>query len=1198
MKKRAIAVILAMIMMLAVLPAGLLTVSATGIDTVYVNSTSGKDTNTGTSASPVKTLEKAISLLETGDVQTTGTVFFQTNYVHTIKNTTASAIVDFTSVHTRHIVFTSDPSSPKTFEVSLSCNYSPAGYEKRFLGQTPYIIFNGPETYDYINVRFRPDYDNLLYFDKDYTATVKLTEGGTASYTFIQGDPFYANYTFTKVSGTVVATPVPYGTETSVRQFFRRVEQLRFFPHGNDIFEVTGHATWEVINATDNAKNKHPLFADVTGFANDVGSIYIHPSGQVTLGAGSWGSMFGYNTSPPVDGTTVTIKNSPSFIRFSGPFTNVGIAGETYTIIFDQSANVTVVDLFATRMASIKDGNHKPISPMDVYVVMRSKNVTFNANCYLDYVTAPNMGTYNLILDGPDAYQSKYFLKGFNTLKLVNMDSISFDHSLLPPIGYSEIIIEDDEDTLLWYDYLPTMPITIYIEKTGSDWYSKQIPVAFCDNPDILNYLTIESNLTSVGKLVYYEDEMTVYFEIPVSTVIYSASGTGETITVPVDSHEYNSGQTITLPALDQTVLNDGRFFAGWKNVSTTIVYWPGDTYAMTQGVNRFEAVWGYKINYITGYESASTPVSLVDDKAYVIGGHAILSNDLRHTFVNDNGQELGFYGWMVDNKFYHAGDSIQVNSATTTVNAVWVPVVFVDSTYTGEDSDGTFDKPFTNADLTHGALNAVWSANSSYLYGIICFKTDYVWDARNSTLATVPSSATYQINLAAANQPILYRGVSDDIILSFWDSNETKTVFYFATLDETGFDGLTFRMVTMRGTRFVPRYDLYFGPNFSVSNTALTTGNPAQSVGIDSQSHTNANFIGRVYGGIWDFFYLGSSSAARSETFYVGTGESDLTVNLIAINNITSRSKSLAYIHSGTVTNLHVASIDNIDSTKNPNGRVVTGSLTYVVKGGIINKILDYNRESDQNHANRTVPYCENLVRTLVFDGYIGSVNYDHLAVNFNANGLDNLSFINGSTVIFTGKNIVMKANSNGIAYQDDFSSFSGVFIQGITSNYSSGEKLGAAITPASGFSVWNGEAWSNSQNAGAVLGASIRTTAPYGIRFGFELNGETLGYMLGKSVSSVHFLIIPTELLTGSLSVSTENVLDIPITSVLSATQPDVFTGVLTDDITSSSTEWLDVWKDIEFTARAYYVLEDGTIYYSATIARSIQNVWDALQ
>ncbi|HAZ18616.1 MAG TPA: hypothetical protein DCY75_00395, partial [Clostridiales bacterium] len=90
-----------------------------------------------------------------------------------------------------------------------------------------------------------------------------------------------------------------------------------------------------------------------------------------------------------------------------------------------------------------------------------------------------------------------------------------------------------------------------------------------------------------------------------------------------------------------------------------------------------------------------------------------------------------------------------------------------------------------------------------------------------------------------------------------------------------------------------------------------------------------------------------------------------------------------------------------------------------------------------------------ENLVRTLVFDGYIGSVNYDHLAVNFNANGLDNLSFINGSTVIFTGKNIVMKANSNGIAYQDDFSSFSGVFIQGITSNYSSGEKLGAAITP-----------------------------------------------------------------------------------------------------------------------------------------------------
>ncbi|HAZ18617.1 MAG TPA: hypothetical protein DCY75_00400, partial [Clostridiales bacterium] len=134
----------------------------------------------------------------------------------------------------------------------------------------------------------------------------------------------------------------------------------------------------------------------------------------------------------------------------------------------------------------------------------------------------------------------------------------------------------------------------------------------------------------------------------------------------------------------------------------------------------------------------------------------------------------------------------------------------------------------------------------------------------------------------------------------------------------------------------------------------------------------------------------------------------------------------------------------------------------------------------------------------------------------------------------------------------------------------------------------------------AGAVLGASIRTTAPYGIRFGFELNGETLGYMLGNPVSSVGVLIIPTQLLTGSLSINTAEALIIPVASVLSATQPDVFTGVLTDDPTntSSSTEWLDVWKDIEFTARAYYVLEDGTIYYSATIARSIQNVWDALQ
>ncbi|HCG36341.1 MAG TPA: hypothetical protein DER23_08365, partial [Clostridiales bacterium] len=1040
----------------------------------YVNSTSGNDSNTGMSASPVKTLEKAITLLETGDVQTTGTVFFQTDYVHKIVqiNPASEPSMYFTSAHTRHIVFTSDPANCKTFEVALSGTFAPSG-SSRFYGVDINLIFNGPETFDYINVRVRPDYDNLLYFVSDITATVPLTEGGEASYTFKQGDPFYANYTFTKTSGTVVATPVPYGAETEIRQFYYRVERIRYFPHGDDIFEITGNATWDVINATDQAKKGHVALPNVTGYANDVGSIYIHPSGQVTLGAGSWGGMFGYNPlygGSPVDGTTVTIKNSPHFTCCGGPYTNVGNTGETYTIIFDESANLTVSDLFQVSNAGLVTPNCKPISPMDVYVVMRSKNVTFNANCYLDDATAPGRGTYNLILDGPDAYKANYFLQGFNTLKLVNMDSISFDHSLLPSVGYSEIIIEDDEDTLLWYDSLPTKPVTIRIEKAGSEWYSKRIPVAFCDNPEIMSYLNEAESAAIIGDLVYSDDDMMVYFEIPVSSVIYSAPGVSESITVP-DSHEYDSGETMNIPALGQTVLNDGRFFAGWKHADTLVVYQPGDTYTVVKGVNRFEAMWGYKINYITGYESASTPVSLVDEKAYATGSEAILSNDLCHTVVTDeNGIEVGFYGWMVDNKFYHAGDSVQVNLTTPPVKAVWAPVVFVDANYAGGDSDGTFDKPFTNADLTHGALNAVWSAYPSYSYGIVCFKADYVWDARNSTLATVPDTKQHMLNLAAADKPILYRGVSDDVILSFWDSNATKTIYYVGTLGETGFDGLAVRMATKSQTRFFPSYDLYFGPNFSVCLTALDPSNPAKTVGIDPMNQIDTHFVGRVYGGAWDFIYTGINSSSRSQTYYIGTGESDLTVNVIANNNINSKCKSLVYINSGTVKLLHVAAIDKINSSNY--GRVVTGSLTYVFKGGIIQRIRDYHDESQQNHATRTNPYCENLVRTLVFDGYIGSVGYDHLAVNLNANGLDNLSFINGANVTFTGENIVMKANANGIVYKDAGSSFVGVSIQGIKSNYTSGESLGSTMTVASGFSVWNGDAWNTPVSAKFITG------------------------------------------------------------------------------------------------------------------------------
>ncbi len=659
----------------------------------------------------------------------------------------------------------------------------------------------------------------------------------------------------------------------------------------------------------------------------------------------------------------------------------------------------------------------------------------------------------------------------------------------------------------------------------------------------------------------------------PVATVTFDATsslGVGSKNIVGIHSDFSNNEQTTEIPV---------SFYG--KAIK---LVWNGSTWNTA-----------LYVKYLTGYAGVSLPDTLT-----TLGSKVILPNDLRHTIVTDsNGIEVGFYGWMVHDKFYFAGETVYADANGLTATAVWVPVLTVDANYAGGDGNGTLAKPYTTAEDAYLGLESIWEAYPAYEAGIVNFATDYVWDAMTPggvfNYGSNTSSGTYQANLNAASKFILFQGASDTVKLTFADLKTDKTLYYFSFDSPVGFDGISLEFIARPNISFriSQRYDLYFGPNYS--NGSLT-------IGLEVLYNRTGSVMNTwLYGGRWGFVYCGSGNASLTQNVFFGTGLSNPSTSLLVINNSPVKSVDNVIISSGTVSTLQIGAIDSMNVA---GGKAVSGEIHVTIRGGIIPEIKDFNKELDQNNTTRINKYCENLVRTLVFDGFSGTTKYSHLATymtvdqvrQYYGNGLDNLSFINGSNVTFTGSAIAMKANLNGVVYIESGSSVTGT-INGIVAD-TANETVVAATSLAAGTNIWNGTAWSNTSNVGVALGAQIRVEAPYGIRFGFEGNKNAMSAMLGSKVTASGVLIIPTQMLTGQLSISTANVLNIANEYALSANQPDIFTGVLTDDPTStaSSESWLTAWKDVPFTARAYFTLEDGTTVYTDTIARSIQDVWNA--
>ncbi len=600
----------------------------------------------------------------------------------------------------------------------------------------------------------------------------------------------------------------------------------------------------------------------------------------------------------------------------------------------------------------------------------------------------------------------------------------------------------------------------------------------------------------------------------------------------------------------------------------------------------------------LTSSLGALTPIII----EAAVGQSVFLPNDWVHEIVtDDNGQEMGFYGWSYGGVFYHAGDRIETPENGFTAEAVWVPAVFVDPTFEGI-SIGSSTAPYTNPGDAYLALETVWASYPDASGGIVHLMQDTTWDvmAEGGVFTwTSNASGKYQPNLQAASKPVVFHGETDATVLKLWDSQETKTVFYFSFKGDVGFDGLTLNMDSKQSTRFTPTRDIYFGPNYSRDSSGQTLGMESNIAALPSVTY-------KIYGGSWAFLYCGQNTLGNSHTMYIGGSASLATVSL---NNIHSQSTDIIHIQGGSISKLYLAPVDGMNDKSGPGGinigKSVIGTLKVIISGGTIDTLYD-NYGVNTNALTRTVRFCEDLNRILIFDGYIGSIAFDHLTAYltvdgnpvYYANGLDALILKNRSAVTSrNSKSIYLKANSTALFQIDATSSFMGGSIYGIAKETIANDENATLLAPISGsYVAWNGEV--HNQGMMITLGAQIRTESPYGIRFGYEADVELIETITDQAVIRKGALIIPTTLLgENELTRGLANVLDVECTVALSESTPDRYTIMLVDSRVNSDETWLTRWKDVSFTSCTYVVLADGSVIYSSYIDRSIQQVVDAL-
>lgn len=432
------------------------------------------------------------------------------------------------------------------------------------------------------------------------------------------------------------------------------------------------------------------------------------------------------------------------------------------------------------------------------------------------------------------------------------------------------------------------------------------------------------------------------------------------------------------------------------------------------------------------------------------------------------------------------------------------------------------------------------------------------------------------QAYLQSIGKPVLFTATAKNIVLTVAASG-------LKLEDEIHFDFITFAgNVTLD-----PDSDFYLGKNFASAS--------AQNLGFDAAAVNNSTVNFKIYGGSFSQMYIGYGGAhADTVNMYFGTGEADsvpLVNNYYLVGYSSVKTVATFDFKSGTVGTLYFCKSGNYDYA--PAGdyivRLGSGPITLV-------QLTDSGSTLDATDPD----YFVNMTRTLIFDGFKGNFKYQHRYQNgVIGNGISNVAFINGASVNITNSSIMLSPAANGkaILYLDSTSYVTTTLgVSGVSASEGAEvvTKLSGSTYATGVWHIWNGTSWTIGTDYGAAMGASVRTEAPYGIRFGFVGSTAALEAMTGKIVTEKGVLIIPTNMLNSAdLLYSNENALIIPAVHALSAAQPNQFTGVLVDSMDASDEAWLDIWENVSFTARAYYKLADGSVIYSDSVARSISQV-----
>ncbi len=515
-----------------------------------------------------------------------------------------------------------------------------------------------------------------------------------------------------------------------------------------------------------------------------------------------------------------------------------------------------------------------------------------------------------------------------------------------------------------------------------------------------------------------------------------------------------------------------------------------------------------------------------------------------------------------------------------------------------------TAPKPFKTVNLAHKALGDLLDARGNTdVAGSILLLDDTTVTPADGT--NFKNSGSSDVVLAALGVPVLFTAEDPDTLLVF----NTLARIQMLLLDSTLFDNISVAVATDYATdptlyvRVYPSKDFYFGP--MVKTPVLGDGSTHDTWLLDGDNVALNSVDYKIYNGDFEYIMLGDSSSTQAKVvnLHFGNGTVDskpyakqlYTTGLSNVNSVIT-----AQFRSGTVYDLRLG------KASNKVGKIFSGDLIYRVYSGVsINQIVDYT-----TNALGDKDFFGNMARTLVFDGYVGSIKYVHgpadAAVNGDnggiPNGLDAIAFLNGANVTFTENavRVVSRSNGFGNVYVDETSSFGGLGIVGSYYDTDLQKQVnGSALEATSGtLYTWHGSGWMT-DIYGKSLGAQVRVEAPYGIRFGFMGSTAALEAMVGQKVTEKGVLIIRSSLLAGDLTLETENSLKIVANKAFSLTHPNLFTGVLVDtaDASASSEAWLQEWKNVNFTARAYFTLADGSVIYTDTDTTTIQDVLNAL-